>query len=500
MEVLRWLESADPMREAFSDENGAITYGELKRKAQQIGSGLIEVLHVRKKPVVVLFERNIQSLCCFLGVVYSGNFYVPIDIGQPADRIMTILEQLQPSAVIKMDQQLEIEERIQNCCLVLSYDELLKTEVCPDRLRQIRERALDVDPLYAICTSGSTGIPKTVVLSHRSIADFIPNFVKAFGLDSNEVFGNQATFDFSVAAKDIYVTLYCHARMYIIPKRYFSMPKKLIDCMNQQRISTAIWAVSAVCIISSFNGFKYDIPHDLRNVMFSGEVMPMKQLNIWRRAMPNVRYVNLYGSTEMTCNATYYIVDREFDDSEVLPLGRTFDNKGILVVNDDGKEVSSGELGEIYVKGTCLALGYYNDPERTAKAFTQTPEHNSYPDIVYRTGDLARLNERGEYVFQCRKDFQIKHMGHRIEVGEIETLAGGIEGVRRACVVFDEKHAKIILFYDGDAERMTLIEGLKRKLPKYMLPHVYVKLDDMPLNAHGKIDRYSLRLGLEKHV
>lgn len=498
MEVLRWLESADPMRKAFSDEHGTITYGELGNNARRIGSGLIEALRVRKKPVVVLFERNIESLCAFLGVVYSGNFYVPIDMGQPVDRVIAILNQIHPAAVIRIDAQMELDERISSYCPVLSYEQLLESAISAVDLAAVRMSALDVDPLYAICTSGSTGIPKTVVLSHRSIADFIPNFVNAFGLNSNEVFGNQATFDFSVAAKDIYSTLYCHAQMHIIPKKYFSLPKKLIDCLNQQRITTAIWAVSAVCIISSFNGFKYDIPRYLRNVMFSGEVMPMKQLNIWRKAMPNVRYVNLYGSTEMTCNATYYIVDREFEDTEVLPLGRAFQNKEILVVNEEGKPIGPGESGEIYVRGTCLALGYYNDPERTAKAFTQTPEHNSFPDIVYRTGDLAYLNERGEYVFQCRKDFQIKHMGHRIEVGEIETLAGGIQGVRRACVVFDEKHDKIVLFYDGDAEKMAIIEGLKQKLPKYMLPHVYVKLDDMPLNAHGKIDRYALRLNLER--
>lgn len=494
MEILRWMESADPQKIAFTDADSALTYGELCERARRIGSSLTDNLQVRCRPIVVLFERNVMSLCAFFGIVYSGNFYVPVDTTQPSDRVISILDQIQPAAVIKIADTTPYDASIADRGLLISCDELLRGEVRENLLAQVRENALDVDPLYAICTSGSTGVPKAVLVSHRSVVDFISVFVRTFGFTEEEVFGNQAPFDFDVSVKDIYSTLYCHASMHIIPKVCFSMPKKLIDTLNERNVTTVIWAVSAVCIPSSFNTFaKYDIPNSLRNVMFSGETMPLKQLNIWRKAMPDVRYVNLYGPTEITCNCMYYIVDREFEDTETLPLGRQFANEEVMVLNEQGKRSQQGETGEIVVHGTCLALGYYNDPERTAQAFRQNPEHNFYPDPVYYTGDLACLNERGEYVFASRKDFQIKHMGHRIELGEIETFAAAIDNMRRVCCVFSEARGKIFMFYEGDLDKTEVVNELKKKLPKYMIPNVFRQLEHMPYNKNGKIDRKRLK-------
>lgn len=493
MEILRWLEDAVPNKIAFSDGNCALTYGDFRTTAKKIGSALIKKFRITRKPIVVFIDRNVQSICAFFGIIYSGNFYVPIDLSQPVDRILAMFEQIRPIAVIKVSESAEVESAVSGYCPILPYDALVSADCCEEALRQVQEQALDIDPLYAICTSGSTGVPKAVLISHRGVNDFIPQFVKTFGFTSDEVFGNQAPFDFDVSVKDIYSTVYCHAQMYVIPKVCFVMPKKLIDCLNEQKVSTIIWAVSAVCIPSGFNSFKYDIPHFLRNVLFSGEQMPMKQLNIWRKYMPSVRYVNLYGPTEITCNCMYYVLDRDFADTEVLPLGDVFTNKEVLVLDDDGKRIKQGEMGEICVRGSSLALGYYNDPERTALAFRQNPENKVYPELIYHTGDLAVLNERNEYVFASRKDFQIKHMGHRIELGEIDTYASAIENMRRVCTIFDETKNKIVLFYDGPMDKSGVIAELKKKLPKYMIPNIFIQLDNMPYNKNGKIDRKALK-------
>ena len=222
--------------------------------------------------------------------------------------------------------------------------------------------------------------------------------------------------------------------------------------------------------------------------------MPVKMLNVWRQYLPDAMYVNLYGPTEITCNCMYYIVDREFDNTEKLPLGRAFENERILVLNDEDKEVSAGETGEICVAGTCVGLGYYNNPERTASSFVQNPLNDSYPEIIYRTGDMAELKEDGLYYFAARKDFQIKHMGHRIELEEIETHLQAIDGVQRACCLFDEEKNKIVACYQGTLEKNEIINRLKLSLPKYMIPTVYNQLDEMPLTKNGKIDRDRLKI------
>ncbi|MBR6185569.1 MAG: AMP-binding protein [Clostridia bacterium] len=493
MEIIKWLKNGDPEKILFSDENNAVTYADFRETAQRIGSALISRCNVTRKPIVVFIDRNIQSICALFGIVFSGNFYVPVDVNQPTDRIKTIFRQIQPAAAIRLSGIPEIEEEVREFCSILDYNEISSAPIDSQALCRIQENALDTDPLYAICTSGSTGVPKAVLISHRSVVDFIPVFVNTFHFSKEEIFGNQAPFDFDVSTKDIYSALYCGAQMHIIPRVCFSMPKQLIDFLNERKISAIIWAVSAVCIPSGFNSFKYDIPHHLKKVLFSGEQMPMKQLNIWRKYMPEVEYVNLYGPTEITCNCMYYVVDRSFEDTEVLPLGKAFANEHVMVIKEDGTPIKQGETGEICVRGTCLALGYYNAPDRTALAFTQTPEHNSYPELIYHTGDLAYLNERNEYVFASRKDFQIKHMGHRIELGEIETYASVIESIRMCCCIYDETKNKIVLFYDGNAEKKEVVNQLKEKLPKYMLPNVYMQLETMPLNKNGKIDRQKLR-------
>ena len=221
--------------------------------------------------------------------------------------------------------------------------------------------------------------------------------------------------------------------------------------------------------------------------------MPVKMLNIWRQYLPDAMYVNLYGPTEITCNCMYYIVDREFDNTEKLPLGKAFENERILVLNEDNKKIKVGEKGEICVAGTCVGLGYYNNFERTAMAFVQNPLNTSYPEIIYRTGDMAELKEDGNYYFAARKDFQIKHMGHRIELEEIETHLQAIDGVHRACCMFDEVKNKIVACYQGTLEKNDIIASLKDNLPKYMIPSIYYKLDAMPLTKNGKVDRNKLK-------
>ena len=302
--------------------------------------------------------------------------------------------------------------------------------------------------------------------------------------------GGQAPFDFDVSVKDIYPAMKVGATLEVIPKKFFSVPKKLLDFLDDRKVTSLTWAVSALCILSTLKGFRYKVPKSIRRVMFSGEVMPVKHLNYWRHWLPDALYVNLYGPTEITCNCTYYIVDRAFTEDELIPIGEAFHNERVLLLDEEEHPVTEpGRLGEICVLGTALALGYYRNEERTDQAFVQNPLNRCYPELMYRTGDLGRYDDRGDLYYITRKDFQIKHMGHRIELGEVEAALQALDGILRVCCIYDEPNTKILAFYVGEPKAKEIIERLTERLPRFMIPNIFRKVEAMPLTKNGKIDR-----------
>lgn len=498
--VLEWLETAAekcPSKTAFADADKEIMYAELQRQAKNIGCHIVNLAEQRgetwrNQPIAVLIDRNIESLILFMGIVYSGNFYVPLDDTMPEKRISLILDTLNPVLVINSKEQTALQ--VEN---MSSYLELTGGEVCSEELlADIRTGSLDTDPLYAIFTSGSTGTPKGVVVNHRSVIDLVEQFAVTFDFPEEAVFGNQAPFDFDVSAKDIYNSLYCAGMVQVIPKQYFVLPLQLIPYLNVHKVNIIIWAVSALRIVSNFKVFENCLPEYLSLIMFSGEVMPVKDFRYWQAALPKAQFVNLYGPTEITCNCSYYIIDREFADTEILPIGRAFRNTEMFLIDQEtgGWITKSGQTGEICVRGTCLAMGYYNNPEKTAEAFVQNPLQNVYPETIYKTGDLGYYAEAGELIFIGRKDFQIKHMGHRIELGEIETVVNALPFIDIGCCIYDEAHEKIVLCYQAAQPcDKRIVQGLTEMLPKFMWPNRYQFFERIPMNKNGKIDRALLK-------
>jgi D-alanine--poly(phosphoribitol) ligase subunit 1 len=496
--VLEYLEGSAvkfPDKLAFVDERSEIKYGNLLQEVQSLGFAIHTKTNAAKRqPIVVFVDRNIESLVSFMGVAYSGNFYVPIDIQMPKMRIELILQTLNPIAMLVLDAHKAFAASVAPNILTLIYEEEKAIDFNIDILGKIRRSIIDRDPIYATFTSGSTGIPKGVITCHQSVIDMTDNLVNTFGFDENCIFGNQNPFYFDASIKDIYSSLKCGATLHILPRSYFMMIGKLVDYMVDKQIDTIMWSAAAIALLANSDAFAEKAPTQLKSVMFSGEVMHNKVLNYWRRALPTTKFVNLYGPTEITSVCTYYEIKKAFADDEVLPIGIAFKNTEILLLNETDQLVQPGETGEICVRGCSLALGYYNNPEKTAEAFCQNPTNSHFPELIYRTGDLGKYNEFGEVMFLSRKDNQVKHMGQRVELGEIEILVNAMEKISASFCFYDHEQQKIVLVFEGEmADNKYILGELKTRVSKFMFPNIMIKVAEMPYNLNGKLDRVLLK-------
>lgn len=492
--ILTYLEATAerlPNKIAFSTGKESMTFEEVRDGARAIGSFLSEG-GFYGEPVVIFMDKHPRTVTSFFGVIYAGCYYVCLDEKMPKARMEAILENLKPRALI-CDSKNERAARELPVEQVFLYDEAKHHEENREALAAIRATQCDTDPIYVVFTSGSTGIPKGVVACHRSVIDYTDALTAALEFREDTVFANQTPLYFDAPLKEIMPTLKLGATTYFVPKMLFSFPVRLIEYLNEYRINTVCWVVSALVQISSLGALESMVPKYLTKVAFGSEVFPRKQYDLWRRALPEATFYNLYGPTEATGMSCYWRADRPLAEDEPIPVGRPFDNTGILLLTDENKPAAGGEWGEICIRGTCLTMGYYHNPEKTAEVFTQNPLNTAYPERIYRTGDLGFYNEYGELVFVSRKDSQIKHMGHRIELGEIEATALKIDEVRRACCVYDGDAKRIVLFYVGEIEENALSAALSRYLPRYMMPAIAMRLPQLPLTDNGKIDRCRLK-------
>ncbi len=548
--VLEYLEQSAkkyPDKIAVKDTSSSYTYEQLQKKAKHIGACLAKQTTPRH-PVCVFADKSADTLAVFFGIVYAGCFYTLVDPSFPEARIQSMLSVLQPDLIVDGSNASEklaacgytehvvrmetltqgmnvectgfddavhdtqnVDDKNESVNQQAELDVLNKTEppretdetgyASPQmelnaseetKLQQIRASMIDTDPLYCNFTSGSTGTPKGVLVAHRSVIEFIDQFTEIFDITEADVIGNQAPFDFDVSVKDIYSAMKVGATLVVIPKAYFMFPNSVVDMLNENHVTTLIWAVSALCLLNRLHGLKHKVPADINKILFSGEAMPIRQLHAWQSCYPDAMFVNLYGPTEITCNCTYHILDRTYSEDEKLPIGMPFPNERVFLLDEDNHLIEPegvGKTGELCVAGTTLALGYYRNAVATAKAFVANPMQTDYPETIYRTGDLASYGEDGLLYFAGRKDFQIKHMGHRIELEEIEHALAAIPEIEGAACFYDREKNKVVACYIGIDDKKYLITAMKKKVPDYMVPNVFCKVDMLPLNKNGKTDK-----------
>ena len=497
--ILEYLEESArkyPDKTAFADEHTSCTFKELEQTARRTGTALAKYFTPRN-PVPVFMEKSVETIGVFMGAVYAGCFYVPVNPMNPTERLRKIMEKLDPEVIISDEKGKEqlaavgngLENKVMGPEALTTATGTELSEEQYSRLEQIQGQWKETDVLYGIFTSGSTGTPKAIVVSHGAASRFIRHFTEIFEITSADVIGNQAPFDFDVSVKDIYSSIMTGAQLVLIPKEYFSTPPRLLDYLCDKKVTNLTWAVSALTLVSALKGLNYRVPESVKRVMFSGEAMPPKQLRIWQEKLPEAKFVNLYGPTEITCNCTYFPIERQYEDSEKIPAGKAFPGRRVILVDEEGKQVTEpGVQGEICSAGESLANGYYKEPEQTAEKFVLYPVDGT-EQRMYRTGDLGSYDEEGNIVFAGRKDFQIKHMGHRIELEEIERSMTALDGVEKSCCVFDMEKNRIMGFYLGEKAASDVRKQMKEKLPVYMVPTKLIQVDEMPLNKNGKTDR-----------
>ena len=493
--ILEYLEASVakfPDKIAIVDEHRSVSFAQLEYSATAFSAKLQEMGIETNTPVGVLLPKSITAIEAFLGTLIHGCFYMPLDVNNPQARINAILDKVSPSAIITSKQYKHLLPESKNSHSIIFIEDIAQTS---QSIANNYKHRLDIDPAYLICTSGSTGTAKAVAISHKSIINYIDWAIATYGVNSEDIIGNQAPLIFDNSVLDIYLCLATACRLVLIPEKIFLFPAQLIEYLSVHEVNFIFWVPSIMTNIAAMDVLS---SHKLKldKILFAGEQMPTKTLNHWRDNISNALFSNLYGPTEITVDCTYYIVNKSIDNDQPVPIGFPCNNTQILILDEYDRLINSAnKKGELCVKGICLALGYYNDAEKTAEVFVQNPLNSSYPEKIYRTGDLAYYNDDMELIYVGRKDFQFKHHGYRIDPGEIESAAMSLAAIEIACVLYDYDKRQIVLLYQAPnvIDAGSINDALIKLIPKYMLPKQHLHVEKIPMTTNGKTDRLALR-------
>jgi amino acid adenylation domain-containing protein len=509
-----------PEKTAVAFKDTTITYSSLETKSNQLALMLSKHGITRGDRIGIKLGKSIESIIALFGILKAGAIYVPLDPLAPIAKVNHIITHCGIECIITSAEHLQIfKSGPQSECLPLRSVILTgpkrEEEVNPvenvevisweEVSGQPGEKHYDVplsdsDPAYILHTSGSTGTPKGVVISHVNALAFVNMAVDFFKIGENDRIANHAPLHFDLSVFDIFGAIKAGAAIIIVPEFLSTFPSRLAEYIDREQVTIWNSVASVLAMLAAKGRLERFTFSSLRLVHFSGEVMPLKYLRILKKCMPKAEFFNIYGQTEANSSLFYRIDDVIKDNEKKIPIGKPFPHFDVFAIDDSGKVISgTGEEGELHVLSDTVALGYWNDDERTRERFVPDPRGASAQARVYKTGDLVRLDPERNYIFVGRKDHMIKSRGYRIELGEIEVVLNSHPLIRQAAAIAvpddligNRIIAYVALIEGAEFNQRELLEFCAATLVKYMVPEVIEERIVMPINENGKIDRMAL--------
>lgn len=511
-----------PDRDAVRMDGRSMTYAELDQLTNQVARQLHAVGVKRGDRVGIYVNKSFASVIAVFGIMKAGAAYVPLDPNAPAKRLSYITRDCNVQVLLTVGLKVASLEAFLTEGSPLKHAILLDEtagETVPEvsglaviPLSSVRSQEtaapatpemVDADLAYILYTSGSTGVPKGVMIAHRTILTFVRWCTQEFQMTENDRVTSHAPLHFDLSTFDLYATVRAGGTIILVAETLSALPVKLADLLQNEKVTITYMVPSILSLMASYG--KLD-GHDLsamRFILFAGEVFPIKYLRKLVAGVPHVGYYNLYGPTETNVCTYYKVVPADVgpDRTQPVPIGRACGNMEVFAVDDQGQLITEpGKEGELYARGSCVAQGYWGDRVKTEKSFVQNPFNPLYPDMIYKTGDVVTLAEdRVNWNYVGRRDHMIKSRGYRVELGEIETVLYRHEQVKEAAAVAipDELLGSRIRCYVALAEGAAVtgkeLEAFCVKfLPKYMVPERIEVRDVLPKTSSGKVDRTAL--------
>lgn len=500
-----------------------LSYVELEDASNRLARQLQAIGCERGDRVCFLMPKSPTAIVCELSILKAGCAYVPLDSSSPAPRLAKIVAACEPRCILAAGSVAQLlndtlaEANLSAAASTglpligwmdakLPQTDKFKIEFSRNDLTGVSAAALDYktdgeETAHILFTSGSTGVPKGVLITHNNVLRFVEWANGYFGTTSDDRISSHPPLHFDLSTFDIYGTLAAGAQLHLVPAELNLLPNKIADFIRHHELTQWFSVPSVLNYLAKLDVVAQNDFPALKRLLWCGEVFPTPALRYWMQRLPHVTFTNLYGPTEATIASSYYTVPVcPPNDDTPIPIGEACGGEALLVLDDDLKAVPPGEIGDLFIGGVGLSPGYWRDEQKTNEVFV-----NAAAGRIYKTGDLAKVGEDGLVYFLGRADSQIKSRGYRIELGETETAlnalgllqecavvainAGGFEGATICCAFVPQVGAE----QATEQTPITLRKALSRVLPNYMLPTRWMQLDRLPQNGNGKIDRRVLR-------